>query len=220
MNRETDIQPKAVLEALLAKGGRSTRQKNLEKVYEICSRQYEAGSRDFSVATIGRLIEVANVLKARALYNAPSADYRAVIEAWAVYAGPLPPKPIKNLASQEYLVRIEDPALRSIMQAIIAERDKLKAQINVLKANAQVTVDRRPLGATIATTQGMQPTAVIALSAQLTPTERESLEKAISPEHLTECGLREGSYGEIINERGRTLFDVGFARAIRRVLGG
>jgi hypothetical protein len=50
------------------------------------------------------------------------------------------------LASHEYLMRIEDPAIRSIMQAIIAERDKLKAQLNVLKANTQVTVDRRPLG--------------------------------------------------------------------------
>ena len=34
-------------------------------------------------------------------------------------------------------MRIEDPAIRSIMQTIITERDKLKAQLNTLKANTE-----------------------------------------------------------------------------------
>ncbi len=95
------------------------------------------------------------------------------------------------------------------MQAVITERDKLKAQLNILKANTQVTVDRRPQGAIIAATPGVQPTAVLALSAQLTPSEREALHKAISPNYLEDRGLREGSHGEIVNERGRTVFEVG-----------
>jgi len=53
---------------------------------------------------------------------------------------PLPPKPPKTLAGHKYLMRIEDPAIRFIMQSIIAEHDKLRAQLNVLKANAQVTM--------------------------------------------------------------------------------
>lgn len=57
------------------------------------------------------------------------------------------------------------------------------------------------------------------LSAQLTPSEREALEKAVSPDYLEDRGLKEGSHGEIVNERGRTIFEVGFAWAIRRVLG-
>jgi hypothetical protein len=123
------------------------------------------------------------------------------------------------LASHDYLMRIEDPAIRSIMQAIIAERDKLKAQLNVLKANTQLTVDRRPLGAAISADPGTQPVAVYALASQLTPSEREALEKAVSADYLEERGMKEGSHGEIINERGRTVFEVGFARAIRKVLG-
>ncbi|MFM0633058.1 gamma-mobile-trio protein GmtX, partial [Paraburkholderia xenovorans] len=142
-----------------------------------------------------------------------------LIEAWAAYAGPPAPKPSKTLASHEYLMRIEDPAIRSIMQAIIAERDKLRAQLNVLKANSQVTVDRRPLGATVAGAPGLPPVTVLAPAAQLTPSEREALQKAVSADYLERCGLREGSHGEILNERGRTLFEVGFARAIRRILG-
>jgi hypothetical protein len=218
MNGATDIHPDAVLESLLAKGGRSNRRANLAKMHELCRRQHEAGSRDFSLPGIGRLAEAEGIMKGRALYNAQSADYKALIEAWAAYAGPPEPKPPKTLASHEYLMRIEDPAIRSIVQAIIAERDKLKAQLNVLKANTQVTVDRRPLGATITAAPGAQPVTVLAMAAQLTPSEREALRKAVSADYLEERGLREGGHGEIVNERGRTVFEVGFARAIRKVL--
>jgi hypothetical protein len=216
MNDKTNIHPKAVLESLLAKGGRSHRRANLEKMYELCRRQHEAGSRDFSLPAIGRLAEAEGVMKGRALYNAQSADYRELIQAWSTYAGPPALKSPKILASHEYLMRIDDPAIRSIMQAIIAERDKLRAQINVLKANAQVNVDRRPLGATVA---ALSSKSLALLSAQFTPSEREALQKAVSVDYLEERGLREGSHGEIVNDRGRTLFEVGFARAIRKMLG-
>lgn len=219
MKGASDIHPDAVLESLLAKGGRSNRRANLARMQELCRKQHETGSRDFSLPAIGRLAEAEGIMKGRALYNAQSADYRALIEAWAAYAGPPAPKPSKSLASHEYLMRIEDPAIRSIMQAIIAERDKLKAQINVLKANMQVSVDRRPVGAAVPAAAGTQPVTVLALAAQLTPSEREALKKAVSAEHLEERGLQEGSHGELVNPRGRTIFEVGFTRAIRKVLG-
>lgn len=219
MNGVGNIHPDAVLTSLLDKGGRSNRRENLTRMHELCRRQHAAGSRNFSVPAIGRLAEAEGILKGRVLYNAPSADYRALIEAWAAYAGPAAPKAPKTLASHEYLMRIDDPAIRSIMQAIIVERDKLKAQLNVLKANTHVTVDRRPLGVTVSVAPGRQPVAVLSLSAQLTSSEREALQKAVSTGYLEERGLKEGSHGEIVNERGRTIFEVGFARAIRKVLG-
>lgn len=40
----------------------------------------------------------------------------------------------------------------------------------------------------------------------------------VSADHLEKQGLREGTHGEILNERGRTVFDIGFARAIRKIL--
>ena len=219
MNATTNINPDEVLASLLDKGGRSNRRANLAKMHELCRKQHAAGSRDFSLPSIGRLAEAEGIMKGRALYNAPSADYRALIEAWAAYAGPATPKPPKTLASHDYLMRIEDPAIRSIMQAIITERDKLKAQLNVLKAHTQVTVDRRPLGATVSAAPGVQPVAVLAMSAQLTSSEREALQKAVSASYLEERGLKEGTHGEIVNERGRTMFEVGFARALRKMLG-
>jgi hypothetical protein len=219
MNDKTDIHPNVILEALLAKGARSNRRANLVKMHEVCRKQHEVGSRDFSIPAIGRLAEAASIMKGRALYNAQSADYRLLIEAWAAYAGPPPIKPSKMLASYEYLMRIEDPAIRSIMQTAITERDKLKAQLNLLKANTQVIVDRRPQGATIVAAPEAQPVPVLAMAAQLTQSEREAFKKAVSPDYLEERGLREGSHGEIVNERGRIMFEVGFARAIRKILG-
>ncbi|MFM0632669.1 gamma-mobile-trio protein GmtX, partial [Paraburkholderia xenovorans] len=41
----------------------------------VCRKQYEAGSRDFSLPAIGRQAEAESIMKGRALYNAQSADY-------------------------------------------------------------------------------------------------------------------------------------------------
>lgn len=218
MNETTDIHPDAVLESLLAKGGRSQRLGNLRKMHDLCRKQHEQGSRDFSLPTIGRLAEAEGIMKGRALYNTQSTDYRALLGAWAAYAGPPAPKSPKVPASHAYLMRIEDPAIRAIMQATIAERDKLKAQLNMLKSHTQLTIDRRPVGEVASPSAGAQTVIMASAAVQLTPTEREALESAISVGYLAERGLREGTHGEIVNERGRTIFDVGFARAIRKVL--
>ncbi|WP_354687538.1 gamma-mobile-trio protein GmtX [Cupriavidus necator] len=214
------VHPDAVLESLLAKGGRSQRQRNLKAVHGICHRQHQAGVRDFSTAGIGKLCEAAGVLKGRALYNAQSADYRTLIEAWAVYAGPAMPKATKVPASHEYLLRIEDPAIRSLMQSIIVERDKLKAQINTLKANTKVVIDRRPRGAQVVAAQGCAtPLTGLTAESELTDSERQALRRAVAPQFLRDQGWRELEHGEIVNEKGRTVFDPGYATAIRKVLG-
>lgn len=208
MKSTTDNHPENVFSELLAKGGRPARQRNLQGIHELCRAQYKAGSRDFSIATIGKLCEQAGILKARGLYNAPLADYRALIEAWGAYAGPAPAKPVKALASDDYLMRIEDPAIRAIVQGVIAERNKLKAQLNTLKANTTVVVDRR---------QPLPPTSSAAF-VPFTDSEREALSKAVSPEFLDAQGWREAEFGEIVNSRGHTVFDPGFATAIRKLL--
>jgi hypothetical protein len=136
-----EIHPDVVLEALLAKGGRSQRLGNLQKVHDICRRQH-SGSKDFSTSAIGRICEAEGVLKGRALYNAASADYVSLISAWAAFQGVDKPRrqaAPKPAAGLELLMRIEDPAVRSIMQATMVERDKLRAQLNLLKSQTVVT---------------------------------------------------------------------------------
>ncbi|MDR5777143.1 MULTISPECIES: gamma-mobile-trio protein GmtX [unclassified Caballeronia] len=218
MSDTTLEHPSVVLDALLAKGGRAHRRTRLKATHEICRRHQASGSRDFSFPTIGRLLEAEGILKGRALYKTQSVDYRELISAWAAYVGPAILQSSKLLASHEYLTRIHDPAIRSVMQAVIAERDKLKAEVNLLKANMQVVVDRRPVGAGNPGPVIVLPTRG-GLNTQLTPSEREALEKVVSADYLKRQGLREGTHGEILNEHGRTVFDVGFARAIRKILG-
>jgi hypothetical protein len=218
MNDMTIDHPNVVLDKLLAKGGRSHRRAKLTAMHEICRRHHESGSCDFSLPTIGRLAEADGILKGRVLYNVQSADYRVLVSAWVTFVGRLAPQASKPLASHDYLMRIHDPAIRAIMQAIIGERDKLRAEVNLLKSNTEVVVDRRPLGVRVAGAATL-PGTIFGHNEQLTPSERESLQKAVSADHLEKQGLREGTHGEILNERGRTVFDIGFARAIRKVLG-
>ena len=210
------IHPDSVYEALLEKGGRANRRAALLKLHELCRRRQASGERDFSVASIGRAMEADGIMKGRVLYNAQSADYRQLISAWASFSGPSPmPKQQKALASADYLQRIDDPAIRSLMQAIVAERDKLRAQLNLLKANTMITVDRRPeIQATSLAYDGQ----VVSALPKLTESERDALRKAVSADYLAARSLSEGSYGEIVNERGRMIFEFGFAKAIRKVL--
>ncbi|BDU71421.1 gamma-mobile-trio protein GmtX [Mesoterricola silvestris] len=214
----TDIHPEDVLAALLAKGPRAQVQRTLNRIHEICRKQHETGSRDFSLATIGRLCEQQGIFKGRILYNVTSRDYKDLILAWGAYVGPPVAPPPKALASHGYLMRIEDPAIRSIMQAIIAERDNLKAQVNHLKATRVETVDMRPIGATVVPTPKGTPIAILEMAAQLTEPERDALKAAISPEFLGNEGWTEGERGEIRKGK-RVIYQFGYATAIRKILG-
>lgn len=221
--RKTDIHPDTVLDALLAKMPRSNKAANLKALHEICRRQYDTLSesvRDYSLPSIGRLCEARGVFKARVLYNAASADYVALINVWAAYSGPASvkaPKPPKVPTSHEYLMRVEDPAIRQLMQAAISERDSLRAQVNMLKSQTSVVIDRRPLGATFPQEVGSTP--ILEPKARLTGSEREALEKSISVDRLARVGCIIGSRGEIKDRDGRTLFEVGFVDAVRKILG-
>ena len=104
---------------------------------------------------------------------------------------------------------------RQYGQALLAARP-VRVQVDPVEHEREVV--------TVGSNQGdglfdlAQPVTVLAMAAQLTPSEREALQKAVSAHYLEERGLREGSHGEIVNARGRTVFEVGFARAIRKVL--
>lgn len=221
---QTNIHPDEVLSAMLEKGPRSQKAANLKALHEICAAQHALKNqavRDFSLAAIGRACEAKGIFKARVLYNAASEDYVTLIKAWAAFSGTASIKPPKKEvappAGHAYLMRIEDPAVRSIMQSIIVERDKLKAQVTLLKSKSQVVVNQRPLGATIA--PGNEGMPIIEIGAQLTDSERDSLRKAISKEFLSDQGWMLGPDGDISTATGRPLFEPGYATAIQKVIG-
>lgn len=204
--------PDVVLRRLLDSKPRPQKIRNLQSLHEICSASYEMGERDFSVAAIGKLCEKHGLLKARGLYNAPLADYRILIAAWAAYAGPIVPRQKTQSATEDYVNRIDDPAVRMLVQKVITERNKLKAQLNTLRAATTLVIDRRPIETR--TAKGHFEAAN-----GLTDSERKALSKTLSPAFLAEQGWTEIEFGEIVSSRGRTLFDPGFATGLRKLLG-
>lgn len=225
--------PDSALDSLLAKGGRSNKRAHLSQMHELCRKRHQSGSHDFSLSAIGRLIEAEGIMKGRALYNAQSADYRALIEAWATYAGPptpKSPKAHKQPQTNEWVKRIPDPALRSKVLITIAERDDLKAQLNTIKGATQLDIVQRPgepMQATLVSRQQSgnftpaprtETPSVLPPFSELTKTEREALVNSISPEYLRMRGLQIGDGGEILDKTERTVFGIRFVNAVRKML--
>lgn len=218
------VHPDQVLQALIEKGNRRDKDEKLRKLHELCAEEYARhsyGARDLSLANISRMAESHGLFKARTIYNKPSEDYAALINAWADYNGPKRSKPLQSEkaapAKYDFIKKIDDPVVRQLCQIAFVQRDKLKAELDLLKSQTQIVVDMRPLGAEIA--KGRGNVAVIELAAQLTDSERKALEAAISIETLNHRKWSLGNEGEVADEHGRFIFLPGFASAIRKILG-
>ena len=210
--------PDDVLAALLEGSTREQKRENLRRLHALCAAQH-GGSKDFSFPVIGKLWEATGGIKARALYNAASEDYQTLIQAWEKHSGPVEVRAAepRTKASHDFLARIDDPAIRALVQGALIERDRLQAEVNLLKSVTNLQLDRSP------TLQGPAPAAPPLLPPpaahpELTASEREALEGAVSPEFLSDQGWTEGRSGEIRNDKGRRLFEPGYTRAIRKVL--
>ena len=214
------IHPDEVLQTL-KEGARPQKRRNFDVVHEVCAELHRLGSQDFSLATVGRISEQRHGIARGTLYNKASADFRTLIQAWATYAGEAKPKSpghAKPFAEQDLLLRIEDPALRALIGIIVAERNRLRAGINTLRSHANIVIDRRALPGEMKTTPHGQVVQALTSAEELLPLEREALAKAISTKFLDQEGWREGPDGEIRNAKGRKLFEVGFATAIRKLI--
>jgi hypothetical protein len=76
------------------------------------------------------------------------------------------------------------------MQPIIGERDTLKAEVNLLKSNTQVVVDRCLVDVRVAGAAASLPGTMFGNREQPTPSERGALQKAVSSERIS-CGLEQ-----------------------------
>lgn len=213
------VHPEEVLAALLTRTTRSQKLHNLRKLHEVCTAQYR-GAKDFSLASIGKLWQAAGGIQARALYNAASEDYRVLIEAWQKFSGPVKPTAppsTKESRRYAYLSQIEDPALRALVQAGLIERDKFEAEINLLKTLTSLELDRRPAPRPVPVPA---PTFVVESMEflRLTESERLALERAVSADFFQQEGWSETATGAVKKDNGRTVFEHGFTKALRKVL--
>ncbi|WP_218002790.1 gamma-mobile-trio protein GmtX [Paraburkholderia oxyphila] len=192
--------------------------RNLDIVHVVCREQYERGSKDYSVATIARLSVERGGPTAQTIHNKTGDDFKGLIAAWARHTDGVVRKPRKANENPIYAVldKIPDPAVRAVMGCALAENRKLRGELNVLKQQANIVVDKRPLAPANVQQQAIQ---ILPPSHGLTESEKEALRHAISDKLMEVEGWQQDENGRILNSKGRAIFKIGFVSAIRKILG-
>ena len=226
----TDEDPQALLVRLCA-GAHPRKACSLRLIYTICQEQHRQGSKDFSIATIGRLSGEPSGPKAQAIRNKTGADYRLLIKTFARQAGGHDRKVSQALVSQEeaLLRDITEPVVTARLRLLLAERSDLLRQINMLRNHLReaVVVDKRKEPAAIVPadrfdndSRADQSTVVKVHSSPLalTKTELDTLEQAISQETFRDWGWVVDRRGGVSTVNGAPVFERGFVSAIAKVL--
>lgn len=191
--------------------------RNLEKIHEVCRTIHQAGGKDYSAAAVGRRSQQIGGPSADTLYTTAGKPFRALIAAWIAHAGIDSGKASEPRAETDWLRRIPDPADRALIGMMIAERNRLRHEVNLLKAKSGIVVDRRPVSSD-ARPAGRDTMQILLQESVLVPTEREALAKVFSEKWLEDHGLKIGSHGSLLNERGGELFPFGFVPGLRKLL--
>ena len=212
------MHPDDLLEQLKANAN-TRKQKNLDLIHAVCREQYERGSKDFSVATISRIAQERGGPATSTIHNKTGDDFKGLIKAWASHTGGVTRKVRKttNNPVWDVLDRIPDPAVRSVMGAVLAENKKLRGEVNLLKQHAQIVIDYRDKSGD---SSGASRTGeYLPADVGLTESEKEALRHAISEKLLIDEGWKEDKHGRILTDKGSPIFKIGFATAIRKILG-
>src|ERR1039457_459866 len=208
--------PDELLELLKTKSN-ARKQRSLDVIYGICREQVERGSCDFSIATIGRVSSEQGGPSPQTIRNKGGDDFRALISTWADHSKGAMKKPprIQESGISSILGKIDDPAVRSIVGSILATNAKLQREVNLLKQQAEIVIDRRTIPLSPVK---QQDASLNCIAENLTTTELIALEHAISTELMKQEAWRSEKSGRVINSLGRSIFKAGFTTAIGKVL--
>ncbi len=214
------IDPHLIFEELV---GQATKQqaKSLAVLHEVLKAHEKTGSRNFSIATIARLSVEAGGPSASTIRNSGGFRFRQLIEAWAASVGTDRKAPVKSKSQgvprdNELLRRIDDPALRAVFTQVLAERRRYLAELNLLKSQTDIVVDRRPNVVEIPQESGSVQ-LLPSLKGVLSDMEITALRAAVSNDLfdrqgwvVTAAGQVKGDFGEIYKH--------GYVPAIRKIL--
>jgi len=140
------------------------------------------------------------------------------MRAWANFTGGVNKKPRtekERSIGDQILDRISDPVVRSLVGQTMAENKKLKNENNLLKSTITLKIDMRPNSQPVVNFGDKADATSPALN--LLPSELEALRHAISEDFLKEQGWSVDEHGRIKNKN-RTIFKVGFATGINKIL--
>lgn len=212
------MHPDELLEQLKANAN-PRKQKNLDLIHAVCREQYERGSKDFSVATISRVAQGRGGPAPSTIHNKTGDDFKGMIKAWASHTGGVTRKIRKSTNNPvwDLLDRIPDPAVRSVMGAVLADNKKLRGEVNVLKQHAGIVIDYREKSGE--RSELARSGDYLPADFGLTDMEKEALRHAISEKLLKEEHWKEDQHGRILTDKGSPIFKIGFATALRKILG-
>ena len=200
-------------------------QQSLDKLNGILQAYAESGQRDFSITQIGRISAAEGGPGYEALRATRNKHYRNLIEAWAQKCKTHTKKPLgpnsrsKSIPTDNQLLeRIPDAAVRALFGQIIAERNRYRNEINLLKQHVNITIDKRPVrhfDVAAETTVEVLP----AFSNILIEAEKKALAYAISDECMERNGWESTQAGQVKDKEYKTeIFPRGFITGLRKTL--
>lgn len=209
------------------KDGKTQRtQRSLDRLNETLLEYHARGERDFSITTIGRVSANDGGVGYESIRATANKHYRELIEAWAAKANTTTKKPISTHSrshrvpkDQELLERIPDPALRVLFGQIIAERNRYRHEVNLLKNQAEVVIDRRPVRQYAGSTNDLPVEIRPSLKGIVSANEIKALKFAASEECIERQGWRVTRAGQVKGELGEEVFPRGFMTGLRKLLG-
>lgn len=209
------------------KEGKAARTRaSLDKLNQTLQAYYESGQRDFSITTIGRISTADGGVGYQSLRATANVHFRRLIEAWAAKANTTTKKPLAEKSRSRHvptdnklLERISDPALRALFGQIIAERNRYRKEVNILKQHANVVIDKRPVRQFEA--QAEPAVEVLpSLTGLLTPSEVKALQFAVSDECMEKHNWQTTQAGQVKEmEYNSEIFPRGFVTGLRKLLG-
>lgn len=208
----------------LKEGKTNKTQQSLDRLNETLRVYYECGERDFSITTIGRLSAQDGGVGYESIRATANKHYRDLIEAWAAKAKTTTKKPLSSHSrsrrvpqDNQLLERIPDPALRVLFGQIIAERNRYRTQLNILKSQAEVVIDKRPVRQFEASAE---PSIELlpSLKGIVSDNEIKALRFAASDECIERQGWLVTQAGQVKTELGEEVFPRGFMTGLQKLV--
>lgn len=211
---DSPVNPSIILEELCSTATTRT-EAALRTLNQVLEKQCHKMPLDFSIATVGHLSGEKGGPSTQTIRNRTGKHFQQLIEAWAAYAGTTTKKPLSvrqkqllNSNDQHILDSIDDPVIRAVVGSLIAERNKYRDQLNVLKANTDIVIDRARNSSSI----------ISSGSFDLTSMEVEALRTAISDEFIDSQRWVVMPTGQVIDEVGAEVYKRGYVNAIKKIL--
>ena len=197
---------------------RESKVKNLDLLWEVLEAIREEGSRDYSLAEVGRRLEAIGGPKTQSLRNAQGAHFRDVITAYADAVSGSKKYVAKGKSQVEAALElITDPSIRATLRMAIEEGKRLK----VVNDNLHAAFKTLQVGAT--PTPPAAPASHPAITSPasgspLTPRLRNALRKGVDRARLAERGFVVLDDGSIQTETGEAVFPPAFVTAVEAAL--